>query len=652
MSLPPGFLDELRTRLTLSDVVGRKVVWDRRKSQPGKGDLWAPCPFHHEKTASFHVDDKKGFYYCFGCHAKGDAISFVKDTENVGFMEAVEILAGEAGLQMPARDPRAKEKADRHSQLFEVMELAVSHFRLMLKTAAGAEARAYLAGRGLDEAAQERWGIGFAPDLWQGLWDHLKGKGVADDLILAAGLAKPSQKGGKPYDTFRGRIMFPIRDGKGRCIAFGGRAMDPNDSAKYLNSPETALFDKGRNLYNIGPARAASGKGKPLVVAEGYMDVIALSEAGFKATVAPLGTAITEDQLRLMWRISDEPVIALDGDAAGQRAANRLISLALPMLQPGKSLRFSHMPAGMDPDDVLRSDQGVAQMEELLKSATPLVRKLWDSEVTEPPESYTPEQRAAVDKRLNGLIAQIPDGDVKRYYAEAIKQFRWEYFRPRDWAPQFRAKVAKPRSLMTTRASLIAQDRNNHAAELLREMIILAVLIQYPEITAQVESDLERLEMLDAEHERLLMVILENFQIAPSSESLKMILAEHLGAEPVERLMRRAHVEMVLRVLKRDDTEFPFATLMEQITKLETDRGLRREIEDAIEDMEGLVDEGLTWRIAQATEARHSAMKSQLEDKTTFERAANGLLISREEKDVFEQMLAGLSVSDGKKEGS
>ncbi|MBT8415126.1 MAG: DNA primase, partial [Boseongicola sp.] len=219
MSLPPGFLDELKTRASMSQVAGRKVMWDTRKSNQGKGDMWAPCPFHQEKTASFHVDDKKGFYYCFGCHAKGDVVSFVQETENVAFMEAVEIIAREAGMQMPARDPKAQEKADRRSQLADVMEQAVQFFRLNLKTNSAAAARDYLTGRGLNDAALERWNIGFAPDGWQGLWDHLTGKGVADELILAAGLAKPSNQGKRPYDTFRNRIMFPIRDPRGRAIA-------------------------------------------------------------------------------------------------------------------------------------------------------------------------------------------------------------------------------------------------------------------------------------------------------------------------------------------------------------------------------------------------------------------------------------------------
>ena len=300
MSLPPGFLDELRSRTSISQVVARKVMWDSRKSNQGKGDMWAPCPFHQEKSASFHVDDRKGYYYCFGCHAKGDALGFIKETENVSFMEAVEILAREAGMPMPERDPEAQQKADRRTQLADVMEQALQFFKLQLNTSAGADARSYLTGRGLTQKAFDRFEIGFAPDAWQGLWVHLTAKSVEDELILAAGLAKPSNKGKRPYDTFRNRIIFPIRDPQGRCVGFGGRAMDTNDNAKYLNSPETELFDKGRSLYNHGAAREATGKGHTLIVAEGYMDVIALTEAGFDAAVAPLGTAVTEAQLQLM----------------------------------------------------------------------------------------------------------------------------------------------------------------------------------------------------------------------------------------------------------------------------------------------------------------------------------------------------------------
>ncbi|MEM6729712.1 MAG: DNA primase, partial [Pseudomonadota bacterium] len=396
MTLPPGFLDELRARTSLSSVVGRKVIWDPRKSNQGKGDMWSPCPFHQEKTASFHVDDRKGYYYCFGCHAKGDAISFVRETENVGFMEAVEILVGEAGMSMPERDPRAQEKADERAELSGVMEEAVKYFRLQLARGVGAAARDYLAGRGLSGAALERWEIGFAPEGWQNLWTHLRGKGVEPEKIIACGLAKASDKGREPYDVFRNRIMFPIRDARGRAIAFGGRAMDPSDNAKYLNSPETLLFDKSRTLFNHGPAREAAGKGQPLIVAEGYMDVIALSEAGFGASVAPLGTAVTESQLQLLWRMGDEPTLALDGDTAGLRAAMRVIDIALPLLEAGKSLRFVLLPDGKDPDDLLKAG-GPEAMSELLSQAQPLVSLLWRRE-TEGKTFDSPERKAALDK--------------------------------------------------------------------------------------------------------------------------------------------------------------------------------------------------------------------------------------------------------------
>ncbi len=428
MSLPPGFLDELRTRVSLSDVVGRKVAWDRRKSNAARGDWWAPCPFHQEKTASFHVDDRKGFYYCFGCQAKGDAIGFVMESENAGFMEAVEMLAAEAGLAMPARDPKAAEREDRRKGLAEVMEMAVRFLRMQLRTARGAAARDYLAGRGLDDAALERFEIGFAPDDRGALLGHLEGKGVPIDAIVESGMAIRPDDGGKPYDRFRGRIMFPIRDARGRCIAFGGRAMSPDARAKYLNSPDTPLFDKGRTLYNHGPAREAAGRTGRLIVAEGYMDVIALVRAGFEDAAAPLGTAVTEHQLRMMWRMADEPIIALDGDAAGLRAARRVIDVALPMLEAGKTLRFCLLPDKQDPDDVIRTS-GREGMEALLDGALPLVEMLWRREI-EGRDFDAPERRAALDKRLGEALNRIPDRGLRGHYADALRARRNALFRP------------------------------------------------------------------------------------------------------------------------------------------------------------------------------------------------------------------------------
>ena len=635
MSLPPGFLDELRSRTSMAQVAGRKLIWDSRKSNQGKGDMWAPCPFHQEKTASFHVDDRKGFYYCFGCHAKGDAISFVRETENVGFMEAIEILAREAGMPMPERDPQAQQKADHRSDLADVMEQAVQHYRLQLKTSGASGARDYLAGRGLNEAALDRWEIGFAPPGWQGLWDHLRGKGVAEDLIMGAGLAKPSNSGKQPYDTFRNRIMFPIRDPRGRAIAFGGRAMDPEDGAKYLNSPETDLFDKGRSLYNQGRAREAAGKGQPLIVAEGYMDVIALSEAGFGATVAPLGTAITEDQLRLLWRIHPEPIIALDGDTAGLRAAMRVIDIALPLLEAGQSLRFALMPEGQDPDDLLRA-QGKGAMQTLIDGAMPMVQLLWRRE-TEGKVLDSPERRAAFDKSLRTAIAKIADPSIKRHYGDAINEMRRELFRGGQSRPMDRRaggkrsfRPAGPTVLPSTKSSLLAAAQGA-VEDVLREAVILAILVTHPDLIERFETALETLDVSLPEHEAVRAALLRH-------EGREEI-SQAVGAAALEKLFSARHVRIAPAVRNTEDTDLAAQCVAEELAKLAARRGHAREIEDAARDMEDLADEGLTWRLSQAAEALGRAGRGDAEDKTEYEVAPNGVRISRDERNALDAIL-------------
>lgn len=610
MSLPPGFLDELRNRVSISQVAGRKVIWDTRKSNQAKGDLWAPCPFHQEKTASFHVDDRKGFYYCFGCHAKGDAIRFVQETENVGFMEAVEIIAGEAGMQMPARDPQAAQKADRNTELAKATEAAVAHFRLQLKTQGATAARAYLDRRGLDPATLDRFEIGFAPDAWQGLWDALKAKGFADELLLEAGLAKPSQKGGKPYDTFRGRIMFPIRDPRGRCIGFGGRAMDPNDNAKYLNSPETPLFDKGRTLYNHGPAREAAGKGQPLIVAEGYMDVIALVRGGFEAAVAPLGTAITEDQLRLLWRIADEPIIALDGDKAGLRAAMRLVDLAMPMLEAGKTLRFCILPEGQDPDDLLKA-KGPEAMRALLDGAEPLVRMLWRRE-TEGRVFDTPERRAALDRSLRQAISRIPDQGLKRHYGEALAELRRTLFRPQQapsrpergrWTPgRGRGFAEAQMPLAETRSSALGSGALT--ADDLRVTLILATLCRYPALVARFESDLDRLRPRHPDHAALADLLLRT-EAADADEIARACAESGLGPA-LESLSGMAHLRITPVLTAAPAPEKAATTLTEEFAKYHAARAMEAEMSEALEDLEGLEegDPRLVRRLNHAVQRR------------------------------------------------
>ena len=630
MALPHGFLDELRTRVSLSQVVGRKVTWDLRKSNQGKGDLWAPCPFHQEKTASFHVDDRKGFYYCFGCHAKGDSVTFIKETENVSFIEAVEILAREAGMPMPERDARDEQRADRRTQLAQVMDEAVKWFRLQLKTSAAADARAYLVKRGLTPAAQDRWDIGFAPDQRTALYLALTQKGIAPDLILDAGLCAKSDDGAAPYDRFRARIIFPIRDARGRAISLGGRAMDPNARAKYLNGPETDLFDKGRNLYNLAPAREAAGKGQPLIVAEGYMDVIALSEAGFKAAVAPLGTAVTEDQLRLMWRIHDEPIIALDGDKAGIAAALRVVDLALPLLEAGKGLRFAILPGGLDPDDLIKS-QGAGAMQKLLDAAQPMVNLLWQRE-TDGKNFDSPERKAALDKTLRAALTRITDPSIRSHYGEEIKRLRWDLFGTKRPVRKFTKTYQRDDqpALAATRGSLLA-NADAPVEDVLREAVILATLITHPGLIPRFESALERMDLRGAGHNALRNVLISHGDPASLTERLRETAGQALDA-----LMARPHVQIAPPVRNRADEVLATFCLAEELAKLDARRGAEREIADAVEDMSGLADEGLTWRLSQAADARHRADKPPRadaanlgEDRTALSDHLQNLIDSR-----------------------
>ena len=654
MSLPPGFLDELRSRASLSQVVGRKVMWDPRKSNQGKGDMWAPCPFHQEKSASFHVDDRKGFYYCFGCHAKGDAISFVRETENVSFMEAVEILAREAGMPMPKQDPRAQEKADKRSQLAEVMELAVQYFRLQLRTAAAGAARDYLAGRGLTPQALEQWEIGFAPDQWQGLWDHLKAKNIEDALILGAGLAKPSSKGGRPYDTFRGRIMYPIRDARGRAIAFGGRAMDPNDNAKYLNSPETELFDKGRSLYNVRDARTAAGQGKPLIVAEGYMDVIALVQAGFGAAVAPWGSAITESQLQMLWRISPEPIITLDGDAAGQRAAMRLIDLALPLLEAGQSLRFAVMPDGQDPDDLLRA-HGAPALQKLLDNAMPMVRLLWQRE-TDGRVFDSPERKAGLDKALREKIMMIKDPSIRSHYGQEIKDLRWQLFRPqkakRDFSPVARASgggkwaPAPQGPSPSAKSSILVTAAGLGATEHLREAVILMALLGCPQLVEEFENGLAAMRCQDPDHGRIRDLMLRHVHHDPAV--LREKIYDAVGEYTLENMLSQRHVAITPCIRSPGNLEKTRMTVAEELGKLEAVRGLDEEIADAVEDLTGTADEGLTWRLGEAARNADRAQRSGQEDTAEYDIAENGAHISRDERSAFDALLGSILKGDAK----
>lgn len=428
MRFSDQFLDEIRQRLPISQVVGEHVLWDKRKSQPGKGDYWACCPFHGEKSPSFHADDRRGTYHCFGCGAHGDHFRFLTEKAGMSFPEAVERLAGMAGVAMPARDERTEKREAAARGLLDVMELAAKYFEAALAHNIGARARGYLFERGVSAQSQSRFRLGFAPDSRNGLKEHLAANGVSAQQMIETGLVVHGEDIAVPYDRFRDRVMFPITDFRGRVIAFGGRAMSADVPAKYLNSPETELFHKRLTLYNGQSARRAAQEGATVVVVEGYLDVIAAVAAGFEGTVAPLGTAMTEEHLQLLWRMSDAPILCFDGDTAGQRAAERAAGLVLPHLAPGKTVRIATLPEGKDPDDLIKAE-GRGAFQEVLDRARSLSDVIWGME-TGGLVPETPEARAALEARLRERANSIGDGSVRRHYAQAFDEKLRAFFTP------------------------------------------------------------------------------------------------------------------------------------------------------------------------------------------------------------------------------
>ncbi|MBV9932019.1 MAG: DNA primase [Alphaproteobacteria bacterium] len=414
MSLSPAFLDELRARTSLSALVGRTL-----KLQKAGREFKACCPFHNEKTPSFYVNDEKGFWHCFGCGVHGDAIRWLTDQRGLPFMDAVKELAEAAGMEVPAADPRAQERAERAAGLHEVMSAGQAWFEEQLGGIEGAEARAYLEKRGISEATRRRFGFGFAPDARGKLKAALKRFG--NEALVESGLLIQPDGEREPYDRFRGRLTFPIRDRRGRVIAFSARILGAGEP-KYLNSPDTPLFDKGRTLFNIDKAAAAARQANRVVVVEGQMDVIALDQAGIAEAVAPLGTAVTEMQLALLWRLAPCPLVCFDGDAAGQKAAIRAALRALPHIAPGRSLAFVTLPAGQDPDDLIRAG-GRAAFEALLAKPEPLVQRLWKHEAEAEPLA-TPEAKAGLRRRLLDHVSAIADPDVRdQYRADLLARF-------------------------------------------------------------------------------------------------------------------------------------------------------------------------------------------------------------------------------------
>jgi DNA primase len=547
MKFSTAFLDEIRARVPVSQVAGARVQL-RKEGREWRG----LSPFNAEKTPSFFVNDQKGFYHDFSSGKHGDIFSFLTETEGLSFPEAVERLAAMAGVPMPARSREGEERDRKRASLHEVLALAQQVFEATLHEPAGAKARGYLADRRLDPATQRQFGLGYsAPDRFA-LRDALAARGVDAQQMIDAGLLTHGEGIAVPYDRFRDRVMFPIHDRSGRVVAFGGRALEPGAKAKYLNSPETELFHKGGLLFNHHRARKAVHEKEEIIVVEGYIDVIAMTQAGFPQVVAPLGTALTADQCALLWSLASEPILCFDGDKAGHKAAFRAIDVALPLIGAGKSLRFAMLPEGQDPDDLARSG-GAPAIGEVLRGAQPLAEMLFRRE-TEGQGFETPEKRAGLEKRLRDLVGLIGDETLRRHYGADMQQRLASFLGLGEAAPARRSfeRPARggrrgaffdpgPRIGIAGAAMPAPRHLARRPRETPRELAILAILLGHPSLLERHFEDIAAIELaapaLAAFRDRLLGLPAQAYGAA---DALAEALESAGLAQERDRILRAA----------------------------------------------------------------------------------------------------------------
>ena len=571
MALSPQFLDELKHRFTLSDVIGREVKLVRRgREHTGL------CPFHNEKTPSFTVNDQKGFYHCFGCGAHGSVLDYIMHARGMEFMEAVTELAGEAGMEVPKPSREQVERDKRRASLSEVMEMVTNWYAEQLHRARGKAAYEYVTGRGLSQHTIDRYRLGYAPGGRSDLKEAMLARGVLEEQLVETGMLIKPDDGGASYDRFRDRLMFPIADRQGRIIAFGGRALSATAKAKYLNSPETTLFHKGATLYNWATARKASYDVGQVMVVEGYMDVIALGQAGIDHTVAPLGTALTEEQIAHLWHMADEPILSFDGDNAGRRAAMRAMDRALPMLRPGKSLRFVFMPDGDDPDTLVMRE-GKGAIDALSDTAEPLVNMLWKN-LTEGEPADTPERRAGFEKKVFLRLADIQDENVKKLYQSEFRSRIYQLFRPAQGATRrvsgFQARGKSRYTEQSGPSRLIAATsigRSKGTGPVMDhlEKLLMLTLVNHPEIAINHAEDIAGLDLGDGGFAAIRDVILSVLSAATALD--RDTVHTHL----VEKGLTNSLSKLETSLSSRSDWfAFPEAALGDAITGFE--HALRR----------------------------------------------------------------------------
>ncbi|MHA6688219.1 DNA primase [Mesorhizobium sp. A556] len=645
MRFPPAFLDEIRDRVPISSVIGARVSWDRKKTNAPRGDYWACCPFHGEKSPSFHCEDKKGRYHCFGCGVSGDHFKFLTELDGLNFPEAVERIAEMAGVALPARDEQDEVREKQRASLTDVMEMATSFFEERLHSADGAKARAYLRERGLSPATQAAFRLGYSPDSRNALKEFLAGKGVGKDDIEACGLVVFGDDIPVSYDRFRDRVMFPIPDSRGKIIAFGGRALSPEVSAKYLNSPETELFHKGNVLYNFVRARKALAKGGAVIAVEGYMDVIALAQAGFDNAVAPLGTALTENQLELLWRMSGEPVLCFDGDQAGLKAAWRAADMVLPAIQPGRTVRFALLPEGKDPDDLVKAD-GPDAFRAVLAEARPMAELLWMRE-TAGGVFDTPERRAELEKRLRELTARIRDESVRFHFNQDMRERVQSFFgtqrgnrqqRPGEFfgnrgggkggpaqggqfgggqfgGGQFaRGGQAGGRAAITESLGRSAMVKRSGELMSVREATIIVALVNHPALIDENFAHVEFLDLANADLRRLHATLLDAMAHDMANDRDAVIATiERAGCRAIwERavgLIKRTRQWPALEAASLDDARDAFSQALHLHRSARTLHKELKQAESALatdptdENYRHLIEIQAQFRDVQATEA-------------------------------------------------
>lgn len=642
-----NFIDELLTRTRLSSVVGKRVNWDSRKSRPSVGKYWACCPFHQEKTPSFQVDDQKGVYHCFGCQEGGNAITFIKKTQNVETREAIQILASSVGLTVPSVFSGSNAIEESHKSLYDICEQAGRYFQISLNSNSGSHARNYLAERGIGAEAIKQFEIGYADNVNDSLTKNFINNGITIEKLKLAGLSAIPDGGGTPYDRFKNRIIFPIRDVQGRMVGFGGRALNSSVRAKYLNSPETPIFKKRLCLYNHKLARESLNKESDIILAEGYMDVIALWESGIKSCVATLGTAVAESHLYHLWKMKDEPVIAFDGDNAGRNAAYRTAKIALPNLTPGKSLRFCFLHEGLDPDDFVRKF-GKQSMLERFRNAEPLNEIIWKNEL-EGLSLDTPERRAAFQSKILATVRTIQDRIVLKQYNDEFKNRLYEMNRDlinKD-RPNSRNGLSSGPSQLTLNSLLVSSKEKTETAIQIKEDVILGVCLTVPKIAVDNLDRLEGLEMSNSKNEEILNSIIDAIEVEKlDTKKFQEKIRRDFGSDKIDKILGSKFQKPLHNIIdKYKDNESEILRkskliLMEEIDKIEAQKAAENEIELAKNDAKEGLDGDPIKRICEANQIRIQARKGI--DSSTIQptkEMENGVQVDKNDLDKFNRII-------------